>query len=187
MTNNVAINAELKEELFEKYRKKPVVVSAYQTDVELDIETLEGTMRADPGDYIIKGIKGEPYPCKPDIFVATYEKADKPKTINDYLKEWEDSINELDNKAKDLINLKETYNQMEQEIIDNTDFKELYGANNQKVRDNHVKNELKDMVDDKNKLELRIDYLKRRIDFIKSVVKIKSVAYNTGGAVNEKI
>ncbi len=39
----------------------------------LEIHTLEGIMRADIGDYIIKGIKGEFYPCKPDIFEATYE------------------------------------------------------------------------------------------------------------------
>ena len=37
------------------------------------IETLEGIMKASFGDYIIKGIKGEFYPCKPDIFQATYE------------------------------------------------------------------------------------------------------------------
>jgi hypothetical protein len=39
----------------------------------LFIGTLEGTHRADPGDWIIRGIKGELYPCKPDIFAATYE------------------------------------------------------------------------------------------------------------------
>jgi hypothetical protein len=37
------------------------------------IETLEGTHRASPGDFIIQGVKGELYPCKPDIFEATYE------------------------------------------------------------------------------------------------------------------
>ena len=37
------------------------------------IETLEGDMRADYGDWIIKGVSGEFYPCKPDIFAATYE------------------------------------------------------------------------------------------------------------------
>ena len=37
------------------------------------IETLEGTMRADHGDYIIRGVQGEFYPIKPDIFEATYE------------------------------------------------------------------------------------------------------------------
>lgn len=39
----------------------------------LKIYTLEGTMAAQPGDWIIKGVKGEHYPCKPDIFEATYE------------------------------------------------------------------------------------------------------------------
>jgi len=39
----------------------------------LDIPTLEGTMTAQPGDWIIRGVKGELYPCKPDIFEATYE------------------------------------------------------------------------------------------------------------------
>ena len=83
-----------------KYRKKPVVIEAVQwngTDVDavlglglgvasfrrvgigsqtpLEIETLEGTMRADLGDWIIRGVKGEFYPCKPDIFAATYEPA----------------------------------------------------------------------------------------------------------------
>ena len=39
----------------------------------IEIKTLEGTMRGDMGDYIIRGINGEIYPCKPDIFLATYE------------------------------------------------------------------------------------------------------------------
>jgi hypothetical protein len=39
------------------------------------VNTLEGKMKANPGDYIICGIKGELYPCKPDIFEATYERA----------------------------------------------------------------------------------------------------------------
>ena len=73
-----------------KYRKKPVVIEAFQwlmdwppawffdiganfTEEGMVIPTLEGDMLARPGDYIIKGIKGEFYPCKPDVFVATYE------------------------------------------------------------------------------------------------------------------
>ena len=39
----------------------------------IEIETLEGIMKASVGDYIIKGVKGEFYPCKPDIFQVTYE------------------------------------------------------------------------------------------------------------------
>lgn len=86
-----------------KYRKKPVVIEAIQwigtkeniAEVlrfvpnpillpsikekgqwELRIKTLEGIMKADIGDWIIKGVKGEFYPCKPDIFEQTYEPAD---------------------------------------------------------------------------------------------------------------
>lgn len=79
-----------------KFRKKPVVIDAIRfyasitvddlrvfagtetlpfryADGSIFIQTLEGEMRANPGDWIIKGIKGEFYPCKPDIFKATYE------------------------------------------------------------------------------------------------------------------
>ena len=59
-----------------KYRKKPVVVEAFATEEPMDIETLEGVMHASAGDYIITGVEGERYPCKPDIFARTYEPAD---------------------------------------------------------------------------------------------------------------
>lgn len=84
-----------------KYRKKPVIIEAIQFEDTSDriieihefmggdtirvnyedkdnpylkIETLEGTMKASVGDYIIKGVNGEFYPCKPDIFEKTYER-----------------------------------------------------------------------------------------------------------------
>ena len=56
-----------------KYRKKPVVIEAFQTDKEMIIHTLEGDMKASVGDFIITGVNGEQYPCKPDIFEKTYE------------------------------------------------------------------------------------------------------------------
>ena len=87
-----------------KYRKKPVVVEAFQLNERglvgedwfwdavsnntvithdfgkynaspawCEINTLEGTMVARTGDYIIRGLRGELYPCKPDIFEKTYE------------------------------------------------------------------------------------------------------------------
>lgn len=74
-----------------KYRKKPVIIEAMQYTGDniaeilkwagrqayihdaLYIKTLEGDLRADVGDYIIKGVRGEFYPCKPDIFTQTYE------------------------------------------------------------------------------------------------------------------
>jgi hypothetical protein len=81
------------------FRKKPVVIQAWVWDeskvtfnkigctmmacaghrdtpdlmLNLRIETLEGSMRVNKGDYIIKGVKGEYYPCKPDIFKLTYD------------------------------------------------------------------------------------------------------------------
>ncbi len=87
-----------------KYRKKPVIIEAVQiTDATFDanhpvpshikdvlydpmartvtIETLEGKMVGVVGDWIIKGIKGELYPCKPDIFEATYELVEEAKQI----------------------------------------------------------------------------------------------------------
>jgi len=83
--------------LAKKYRKKPVVIEAAQFDGsersiveilalqsdkvkvlredagDLLIPTLEGTMRASVGDYVIRGVQGELYPCKPDIFEQTYD------------------------------------------------------------------------------------------------------------------
>jgi hypothetical protein len=85
-----------------RYRKKPVVIEAMQwpgyegqpfdswltkdehhtvalgefdefDQAPLLIPTLEGTMQANPGDWVIRGVNGELYPCKPDIFKATYE------------------------------------------------------------------------------------------------------------------
>ena len=88
--------------MIKKYRKKPVVIEAiclsdYEGIFELRqaledlngdretlayhdgsvaIKTLEGTMKASPDDYIIKGVQGEFYPCKPDIFQQTYEEVE---------------------------------------------------------------------------------------------------------------
>lgn len=63
-----------------KFKKKPVIIEAYQTDKEMDIETLEGTMHASIGDFIITGVNGEQYPCKPDIFYRTYDPVEEFKT-----------------------------------------------------------------------------------------------------------
>jgi len=86
-----------------KFRKKPVEIEAWQSfkdagtvttvwpswimdaignltifnrDEEIYIKTLEGEMHVSDGDWIIKGVQGELYPCKPDIFAETYESAD---------------------------------------------------------------------------------------------------------------
>lgn len=57
-----------------KFRKKPIVIRAFLNNARpMQIKTLEGTMTAEIGDWIIEGINGEFYPCKPDIFEKTYE------------------------------------------------------------------------------------------------------------------
>ena len=55
-----------------RYVKKPVVITAYQTDTVVEIPTREGVMTASPGDWIITGVEGEQYPCKDSIFQKTY-------------------------------------------------------------------------------------------------------------------
>ncbi len=64
-----------------KYVKKAIPVEAYQTDQELYIDTLEGVMHASVGDYIITGVNGEQYPCKPDIFEKTYDKVEESERV----------------------------------------------------------------------------------------------------------
>lgn len=84
--------------MIKRYRKKPIEIDAIQyignnvseienfvgtnllhyntqeeNDYQLGIPTLEGIMKASIGDYIIRGAKGEFYPCKPDIFKITYD------------------------------------------------------------------------------------------------------------------
>ncbi len=68
-----------------KFVKKPVVIEAYQTDKEMVIQTLEGPMQASVGDWIITGIRGEQYPCKPDVFDRTYEEVPIDTPITDYI------------------------------------------------------------------------------------------------------
>lgn len=80
----VSVNAD-------RYRKRPVVIEAVQylgpdagdivgvsvaSDGTRYIETLEGRMTVSPGDWVITGLKGERYPCKPDVFAASYESAE---------------------------------------------------------------------------------------------------------------
>ncbi|MDX5708967.1 hypothetical protein SIK39_16105 [Clostridioides difficile] len=67
------------------FRKKPVVIEAYQTDIECIIQTLEGPLKASIGDWIITGVRGEQYPCKPDIFEKTYEAVDDEVPLTSFI------------------------------------------------------------------------------------------------------
>jgi len=55
------------------YRRKPVIIRAIQIKELCEVDTPEGTMRGNPGDYLIQGVQGELYFCKPDIFAKIYE------------------------------------------------------------------------------------------------------------------
>lgn len=59
-----------------RYRKKPIVIDAVQLKHATSIETLEGMMWGDAGDWLITGVKGEKYICRKDIFEMTYEKVE---------------------------------------------------------------------------------------------------------------
>ena len=54
-----------------------IFVNEFTENVEMHIRTFEGWITGSQGDYIIQGIQGEIYPCKPDIFKATYDKVEK--------------------------------------------------------------------------------------------------------------
>lgn len=68
-----------------KFRKKPIVVEAYQTDRPMILHTLEGPLHAEKGDWIITGIRGEKYSCKPDVFERTYERVNDEEPVTPYL------------------------------------------------------------------------------------------------------
>ena len=116
-----------------KYRKKPVVVRAWEFDGTTDslpqmnhtahklryrgydrvndqhfpptvvVRTLEGDMTAQVGDYIIKGVNGEFYPCKPDIFAKTYEKVEHEQVTRLHQKMHDEAKQEEKNNIEDVL------------------------------------------------------------------------------------
>lgn len=129
-----------------KFRKKPVVIEAIQWTGEnivdvaefmhscsgfhinkftktVIIETLEGTMSASKDDYIIKGVKGEFYPCKPDIFEQTYETVSGDEFITEVniaelLKVAEASEKQYDQVVKQNRDLQTQLNAYKKELSD---------------------------------------------------------------------
>lgn len=122
-----------------QYRKKPVVIDAIQWDgslemaekilklegidallrfnvltnaPELAIKTLEGIHNVSPQDYIIKGVKGEYYPCKPDIFEATYNSVDSSETFLDRMKKEKEELDEKLLKLNDFIENNPKFNEL---------------------------------------------------------------------------
>lgn len=94
--------------------------------------------------------------------------------MNELFNEYENLINELSQKEIALYEWKEMYQIKSDAIIKHTDFKALYGANNQKVRDNHIKTELQDWHDNIKDLEFSIDWIARRISYLKHLIKYQT-------------
>lgn len=186
-TEDIANYLDKYDETPKEYRKKPITVMAYRTNKELEIETLEGTMKANIGDYIITGVKGEQYPCKPDVFHATYD-LDNDTSIDDFVLdnciEWSNLISELSRKEIQLYNLKEEYENSSEKLLKEAAkqkeetgediIKAKYGGNNDKTRAKYVKDSLSDKKKEIKKLEFSIDYLKRRISFLRQLVPAKT-------------
>lgn len=143
-----------------KYRKKPVVIEAFQYDgdltgstgkyyvpawaikafesdvmyygsernneppFELYIDTLEGTHHVSVGDYIIQGVNGEIYPCKPDIFLKTYEVLEAPGMFQ----------------RKKQMELKDTI-----KLMESADYKDRFKAEYYQLKIRYLK--LKEMID----------------------------------------
>ncbi len=115
--------------MIKKYRKKPVVIEAIQytkenygecvdfcgesfygcLDDDIFIETLEGQHKASLGDYIIKGVKGEIYPCKPDIFEMIYDDQNVLCEVSE--PEWQTRF------KSEYSELKERYNKLHKMLV----------------------------------------------------------------------
>lgn len=168
---------------FKSYTKKPIAVQAYQTEEEMEIETLEGTMKANKGDWIIKGVKGELYPCKPDIFNLTYEETNNTINIYHDFIQWDKLINRINKISRRLIEIEEEYETKSEQLLseartikdnDGKDIiKEKYGGNNDKTRKKYVEEELSDLTDEKQELKLQKEEDNRRISFIKRLIDMK--------------
>jgi len=111
-----------------QYTKKPITVEAIQWDgtkemaqqlllipglnglvvpeqegFRFRINTLEGRMTVSPGDFIIKGVQGEYYPCKPDIFHQTYEKLEEAETREKSVQEKAPTLSEEDSPVAEQV------------------------------------------------------------------------------------
>lgn len=95
------------------------------------------------------------------------------ENFNNLLNKWFSLINELKEDEKELCSIKSIFNSKEFDILTNTNFNELYGQNNEKIRKEHIKKELKELIDKKEELKLKIDYNKRLLDLVKSMINIK--------------
>ena len=95
--------------------------------------------------------------------------------MNELLNEWEQLIDELSSKEVALYEWKEVYQIKAMEIENTTDFKALYGKNNADIRKQHVKMELAEWDSTIHDLETSINWISRRISFLRELIKCKRV------------
>lgn len=122
---------------------------------------------------LIMESKGENVTVDVDAIVSDELKELCGSDISRDLLEWSKLVTELSNKEFALYKWKECYQIKSEEIIANTDFKALYGKNNEKVRKEHVKSELSDWYDTIKDLEFSIDWIIRRISYLKELIRTK--------------
>ena len=97
--------------------------------------------------------------------------------------EWGNIISTLATKEEELNNIKTAYEEQEFSILYGSDinFKKLYGAANDKTRGHHVKVELADLIEQKQELEIEVNYLKRRANFLRGLVEAKTATLEVRG------
>ena len=97
--------------IIEYYSTKTVIIgestsssaNTYEEIKSFKIKTLEGDMNVSKGDYIIKGIKGEFYPCKEDIFKKTYEDFTEYVSTNELLTDLDNTLESIENNLKSFL------------------------------------------------------------------------------------
>lgn len=178
-----------------EYCKKPIVVEAYQTDKEFEIETLEGTMKASIGDFIITGVHGEQYPCKPDIFWETYEEPSimesKPLDLHTDFTRYEELITKINANARLLVKTETKYEKESDELLSNASkhktetgediIKQKYGGNNDKTRKKYVEETLSDLADEIQEIKFKKDEYNRELRFIERLIDMKIQLIRYGG------
>ena len=96
-------------------------------------------------------------------------------TVAKDLWEWSNLITELSEKELKLLILKTDFNEREYDILTTFDFKKEFGKDNDKVRKGYIREQYKDLLENIEDLELSIDYLKRRISFLKQLIHTKTI------------
>ena len=100
--------------------------------------------------------------------IAKWKDDKMKKEVTIILTKWAKLVNELKEDEKKLRRIKNYYDSREVEILTKTDFNRIYNANNDKIRKAHVRKKLKNTLEQKETLELKIDDSKRKISFLKA-------------------